>query len=382
MKKLEKNFSLILIGAWILIGLGAGLISNSAPLLSKDVKTGEWFFLKEAGSFQDRAIILGTPVPFGPKELDLSIPKFSKPGTESLKYPGKVHYLGTDAVGRDILAALVHGARFSLLIVFFSALGIGIIGLLIGSIMGYFGDHFLRPKAPLFWASVFRISMTIFWLSKLGLFTGILLSGFLAIFLWSLARIRSFKAYIFRSSRVSVPIDFALNRFMETFEAIPQLFLLLVIISIMPPGPTRLLTALILAGWLTLAKIVRSKTLSFRSSALHENLEALGASNFKKVFNHNFFFVLPDLLAYVAYAAGNVVMLESGLTFLGLGVSPEQVSWGKILSYSMLKPDYWWLAVVPGILIFAVVFSLIRVGNRIYQKLLPEHRNWRYYDLA
>jgi len=169
---------------------------------------------------------------------------------------------------------------------------------------------------------------------------------------------------------------------LEIFETIQKLFLLLVLISVLDPGTNRLVIALVITGWLTLAKMIRAKTLSISNSTLIESLRSMGASESRILFRHIATFILPDLLAYLAYVGGNIILIESALTFLGLGVSPDVVSWGSLLSLSPFKPQYWWLAVVPGLLIFAVVYSLIRIGDHLYERLTPEQTNWRYYDLV
>ena len=375
-----------ILGSWILLALMADFLASSNPLFLKD-ESG-WEFIGPYGNVEDSEInsaekVFWSPVPFSANELDLSNPRFSYPGTNNSKYEfPRNHLLGTDRVGRDIMAGLIHGARFSLLVVLASSISIALIGLLIGILMGFFGDQKLRVKISGFILVILGITLPLFWINNMGLKESfipilILLGFFIGIFL-----LLDKKIYSKANREIKLPVDFLLSRILEIFETIPKLFLLLVIISLYDPSFDRLIMALVLTGWLTLAKMMRGKTLKLVNSPLFENLKSLGASNSRIIWLHLIPFLLPDFLAYLAYLSGNIILLESALTFLGLGTSPDVVSWGSLLSLSLYNPEFWWLAVLPGLLIFAVVYSLVRVGDLLYSKLNPEQTNWRYYDLV
>jgi peptide/nickel transport system permease protein len=377
-------FSKLILISWFVMALSSDFISSSNPLAIKGDQG--WTYIgpyqnfdleKESGVEK----IIWPLVPFSEKDLDLSVKRLSRPGTKSMT-SSHIHILGTDRVGRDILAGLIHGARFSLIIVTVSVSGIGFLGLIIGIAMGYFGDKKVRIPSIFLFPFILIVLLILFWISEFGFSESWLPISILTGAAMVLAAlIKRFRKKL-QQKRIRIPFDFILSRFLEIFETIPKLFLLLVLISVLDPGNNRLLIALIITGWLSLAKMIRGKTLSISNSPLIESLKSMGASEFRILFRHIVTFILPDLLAYLAYGAGNIILIESALTFLGLGVSPDVVSWGSLLSLAPYKPEYWWLAVAPGLLIFGVVYSLIRIGDLLYERLTPEQTNWRYYDLV
>ncbi len=386
MGRIKVQIPLVILALWVILALFADFIASSNPILIRDERglsfVGPYSDFSKK-SQQDYETILMPLVPFLPTELDLSNKRFSSPGsTLTEKEISRVHYLGTDRVGRDILSGLIHGARFSLFIVLASVFIIGVFGTLIGVIMGLFGDKGLvLSRFSIILISI-GLFLGLFWIQSLGLIKAGLGLGIMILTFLILSRLvsRSFPQKLGRN--VSIPLDYILSRLLEIFETIPKLFLLLVLISLWDPSTERLILALALTGWVTLTKMIRGKTLSITNSQLFDSLKALGSPWHWSLRHHVFPFILPDLLAYLAYLAGNIILIESALSFLGLGVSPDVVSWGSMLSLSIYKPDFWWLAVLPGLFIFAIVFSLVRVGDLLYSRLNPEQTNWRYYDLV
>ena len=385
MRKILSKGPFIILALWILTALLADFLASSNPLFVKTTKG--WNYIGPYKEFDPNQQIIEkeiwTPVPFSPDELDLSNNRFSEPGSKiSTATTSRKHYLGTDRVGRDILSGLIHGARFSLIIVFLAVLCISIIGTIIGILMGFLGDN--RASLSFLDLGLVAISifLAVFWGIKLKVVEFALGITLLIIIFWALSRFLKTQLPFLFSKRYRLPVDYILSRFLEIFETIPKLFLLLVLVSLWDPGVDRLILALVLTGWVTLAKMVRGKALNLSNSTLFESLKSLGSNWTWSIRHHIIPFILPDVLAYVAYISGNIILIESALTFLGLGVGPDVVSWGSLLSLSVYKPDFWWLAVLPGLFIFAVVFSLVRIGDLLYERLNPEQTNWRYHDLV
>lgn len=222
------------------------------------------------------------------------------------------HPLGTDQFARDVLSRLLYGARISLSIGFV-AVGISVtIGTLLGAIAGFFG-------------------------------------GF---------------------------IDGAIMRFVDMVISFPRLILLITIIAIFEPSIFLIITVLGLTLWPSTARIVRGEVLSLREREFVQAAEALGYPKKRIILRH----LIPNALAPVIVAAtlgiGNTIVLEAGLSFLGLGVQPPTPSWGTMVAAGRNNLlGAWWLSTFPGLAIVFTVLSFNLVGDGLRDALDPRLRS-------
>jgi peptide/nickel transport system permease protein len=229
-----------------------------------------------------------------------------------------VHLLGTDINGRDIFSRMLFGGRISLTIGFFSLLVAFPIGLLVGGIAGYAGG-------------------------------------------W---------------------VDTLLMRVCEIVMSIPTLYLLISLAAILPAGlsPTErfamVTVILALVSWAGLARVIRGLVLSIRQQEFVEAVEALGLPPFKILVRH----VLPQTASYVLVAATlgvpGYLLAESALSFLGLGITQPDASWGNMLKEAQnltnLLNAPWMMA--PGLLIFLAVLCFNMIGDAVRDHLDPKQR--------
>ncbi len=238
-------------------------------------------------------------VPFDPLEMDLG----------SLKQPpGRVHLLGTDSTGRDILARLVYGARVSLSVgIIASLLSLGI-GIFFGLIAGYFGGR----------------------------------------------------------------VDAVLSQFFDIFLAFPSLLLAIGISAVRPPGLSSAMLAITLVGWAGFARLVRGMALSLKEQTYVEASRALGAGPGRILYKHILPNALPLILVAGSLRIGSFILLEAALSFLGLGVQPPTPTWGSMISlnraYINSAP---WMVIFPGLAISVTVISFNILGDFLRDKLDP-----------
>jgi peptide/nickel transport system permease protein len=223
--------------------------------------------------------------------------------TGTLRPPGAGHWLGTDNFSRDVLARLVGGAGVSLAVAGGAVLLSLTLGLIIGTVAGYLGG-------------------------------------------WT---------------------DVLLMRMVDAAMAVPRLFLLLLMVATMQRVP---LSALILAigvtGWFGTSRLVRGEVLRLARLDFLRAAEALGATRGRVIFRH----LLPNLSGPLAVATtlavGDVILLEAGLSFLGLGVQPPTPSWGGMIldskPYLVSAP---WMGLAPGLAIVATVLAVNLVGEAL-----------------
>ncbi|MDX1828934.1 MAG: ABC transporter permease [Lutibacter sp.] len=253
----------------------------------------------------------------------LTVQVFSENNTQSLTktYPiskfsnkditkfikSKTFYLGTDKYGRDLLSRMLIGTRISFFIGFIAVFISLVIGISMGAIAGYFGG---------------KIDAFIMWLINIT---------------WS----------------------------------IPTLLLVIAITLALGKGFWQVFIAVGLTMWVEVARIVRGQILSIKKMQYIEAAKALGFSNFRIIFKH----ILPNILApIIVISAANfaaAILIESGLSFLGIGAQPPTPSWGAMIkdhyNYIILGKAY--LAVIPGLAIMSLVMAFMLIGNALRDAL-------------
>ena len=252
----------------------------------------------------DAEHIVFPPVPYEPSGIDLTAP---------FESPSSKHWLGTDKLGRDIMAGIIHGSRISLS-VGFVAVGIAlIIGVLLGALAGFFGA-------------------------------------------W---------------------VDLIISRIFDVMLTMPTFFLLITIAALLPPSIFLTMAIIGLTGWVGIARFTRNEFLKIRSLDFVTAAIALGVSSRKVMFRH----ILPNALAPVMVSVvlgiAGAILIESSLSFLGIGVPADTVTWGSILNEARSNTFAWWLALFPGAAIFITVLAYYLVGEGLRDALDPRLRGSR-----
>ncbi len=227
-----------------------------------------------------------------------------------LEPPSKEHFFGTDELGRDVFSRIIYGSRVSLKVGFI-AMGIAILtGTLLGAIAGYYG----------------------------GL------------------------------------LDTLIMRIVDVMLSFPTLFLILAVVAVLEPSIYIIMIVIGLTGWMDVARLVRAEVLSLKEREFVLAARAMGSASMRIILKH----ILPNALYPVIVAAtfsvGGAILIESGLSFLGLGIQPPEPSWGGILS---VGKDYitvaWWMSFFPGIAIFLTVLSFNLLGEALRDAFDPKH---------
>ncbi len=226
--------------------------------------------------------------------------------------PSFEHLMGTDKFGRDILSRVLYGARISLTIGFV-AMGIGVVlGTTLGATAGYFG------KA----------------------------------------------------------VDTVIMRFTDMMLSIPRLILLIVIVALFDqPSIWLVVVVLGLTGWMGVARIVRGEVLSLREREFVQAARALGMSDGRIITRHIIPNTLAPIIVYATLGIGNTILVEAGLSFLGLGVQPPTPSWGNMIADGRdALITAWWIATFPGLAIVFTVTAFNLLGDGLRDALDPRMR--------
>ncbi|MEM6394755.1 MAG: ABC transporter permease [Bacteroidota bacterium] len=314
-------------------------------------------------------------VPYAADRPDLNTGRFKPPGSQPRSgTSGATHWLGTDEVGRDVLAGLIRGVRVSLGIGLGSMLIALLLGVLIGAPAGYFADDGLRKKRG-HWVGAI-----------LGVLTG--LAYCLACWLpyttdWHiLARILSSlllvgaSGWLFRTilgliplpyfQQVSnVPVDFVVLRFIELITSIPGLVLLIAFLGIIDK-PSAWWVILLIGGlrWTGIARFLRAELLRIRQLPYIESARVLGFKDWYILRKHALPNAWGPVIVALSFGIGTAILLEAYLSFLGIGLPREAVSWGSLLRQARSMPSAWWIAIFPGLMIFVTVLACNVLGER------------------
>jgi len=309
-------------------------------------------------------------------------PPLAKPHLDSLQpeeVPAlNVYLMGTDDLGRDVFARMLQGAWVSLT-VGFVAVGISVlIGIFMGGIAGYFGQHYIRIDHILITlALILAAGLVIVKFILIG--TVILLLCMAYIFYSLFARHASTKKETPALKAMlhinAVSVDTLIMRIVDIMLCFPSFFLILTVVALLPASIYNIMIVIGLTSWMGTTRFVRAEFLSLREQDFVAAAKALGLSNLRIIFRH----IMPNAVAPVLVSAtigiASAILTEAGLSFLGFGVPPPHATWGNILSNGKnFIFDAPWLTFIPGITILIVVLSFNLFGEGLRDILNPKLR--------
>lgn len=277
------------------------------------------------------------------------------------------HWLGTDRLGHDVFSQLIYGLRTALLAGCFSMLIAFLIGIFLGVLSGYLGNHKLHislVQLILISVSVFIGGYYAFLIGKeVSIVTGILF--FMFMFIWPLLIRKGNKI-------IGIPLDTWITALISIFISLPRLLLLMVLAMVLGPSLTTLICIIGFTSWTEIARLARVETLkvcrlNYISAAEISGLPPIHIWN-----NHLLPNILTPIKPILIYGITTAVLLEAGLSFIGAGTSPEVASWGKMMFEGKQNYEAWWLVLFPGFSLFYLLFSFRKLAS-IDTNNLPEN---------
>jgi peptide/nickel transport system permease protein len=223
--------------------------------------------------------------------------------------PSFEHPLGTDLLGRDVLSRMIYASRISLE-VSLVAVGISIgIGVFLGSLAGYLG----------------------------GL------------------------------------VDQIISRFIDIMLCFPTIFLILAVIAYLEPSILTIMIVIGATSWMGIARLIRAEIMSLKERDFVLIAKVYGAGTFRIIFKHLLPNALPPIMVSASLGLGQAILIESALSFLGIGVQPPIPSWGNILIEGKEALEVaWWLSIFPGLAILITVLAFTLLGETLQEILNPK----------
>ena len=222
--------------------------------------------------------------------------------------PSSDHLLGTDTLGRDLLTRMMYGSRISLMVGFLATSVALIIGVIWGTIAGFSGGK----------------------------------------------------------------IDAIMMRIVDTLYGIPFIILIILLMVIFGRNLILLFLAIGAVEWLTMARIVRSQVLNLSKQEFILSAEAMGVSKLSIIFRHLIPNAMGPVIVYATLTVPQIMLLESFLSFLGLGVQPPLSSWGLLIRDGAVSmEEYWWLLIFPSLAFSLTLFSLNFIGDGLRDAIDP-----------
>lgn len=335
--------------------------------------------------------VIWAPVPYSPGKPDPLNRDYISPfdNQKFLTRDGKAipaplhfrHHLGTDAQGHDVLSILIHGCRVTLKVGIFSVLIAFVVGVFLGALAGYYGDWRVHTSRASWYMAIIGAFFGYFWGFEVRLhnINDAFAEGFLQSVLQILLSVVIFAATIFLFSfigkllnwipflnrKVSIPFDSIVQRSSEIFTSLPRLLIILTIAAVFREKTIGMVIAIIgLTSWPSIARFTRAEMLKTRDLSYIEAARAIGLSDLKVILKHALPNAIGPVMIEVAFLIAGSILIESSLSFLGIGIPDDLSTWGGLLSAGRQQFDAWWLVLFPGLAIFLTVllFNLLGEG--------------------
>lgn len=380
------------IARWWLIGLlsvavFADFIANDRPLIASVNEETRFPVLHEYGEILGLADhyspvvrnwkrvetdwAIWPVVPYSAGGTDLKNGNYRSPFGEQDTGDRARHWLGTDELGRDVAAGLIRGTRIAILVGFGSVLISLLLGIPLGGIAGFFGNKGLRAPRYHWWGwtvggtlGVLYASLSLipfFRLESSVAIVGLILGCF-ALGGWLFRSLLSLVPPL--KKETAFPADTLVLQGIELFVNIPALVLLIALIAIINQPSIGIVVLIIgVLRWPSVARYLRAELLRIRSLPYIEAARVNGIPKWRILFRHALPNALGPLLIVSSFALGGAILLEAFLSFLGIGIPADEVTWGSLLRQSRTHPQAWWMAVFPGLLLTGTVLAANLLGE-------------------
>lgn len=357
---------LILVCFYFILALLSNIIANDKPLTCtcngerKFPAFGDYLEqlgLKPATSafdYKDCSDKIIPVIPFHAGTLD--------PGSNGYSRPSYLsgHFLGTDALGKDVLAGIIHGSKYVFIIGIFSVLFSFLPGVVLGMFMGYWQDYKLKINWLVFLLVVCLFFLLMYeWTVLFNSFRRYVILSFLLLVCFVFFSYVLITKYGKQGKLITIPIDSIGMRVIEVFESFPKILILIALTLVISRSTIwHLVFMIAFIRWPVFAQISRAETLRVSQLPYILSAQNIELPWYTILYKHILPNIKSSLLITCLFSFSAAILLEASLSFLGLGLHLNQVSWGSILNEGRQYFPGWWLSLFPGLSIFILIVSL------------------------
>ena len=396
-------------GVLIIVVILAPFLANDKPLACN--YQGQWLFpafswkqqvilpnqeiihynMGRAWKFKNYDFAIFAPCSYSPNTIDADNAPCKNPFDKQLmELPNKQlvplplkyrHWLGTTQNGTDVLSGIIHGTKISLSVGIFSMLIAALLGIGLGASAGYFGNSMLNmgyaqsilllisTGTSWFYGFTVRASALSNAFQQGGLyliiqlFLSFCICGVIVYLLSFIGKGIDVKLKL--NKTLHLPVDTIISRLIEILNAIPSLLLIITLSAIAKPSYTVLICIIGFLSWTNIARLTRTEFQKTKQLDYITSCKALGMSNFRMMYKHILPNVFPLILVQLVFGMAGAVLVESSLSFIGVGVPLDTVTWGSLLNEARDHFSSWWLVLFPGLCIFTLVYVYNKIGTEL-----------------
>ncbi len=352
---------------FVIVALLAPVISNNRPLLliSKGQITFP-VFTNENLSINNDDFYVMPLIPYRAGESDFDNSDFKSPfdvqhvKNNSIFYR---HWMGTTLRGCDVLAGIISGSRYALMVGFCATLLSLIIGILIGAGAAFSERGMTRLSII---QCVVLIPLIVFNLNLILNIESSVVVKFVLVVISILVYILSARIKLIDRYSIKLNVELISSQITILFSSIPRLFFVIAIMGLFQQGLWTLIFLLGITGWMEIARAVRAEIYRIKSMDFYAAAELSGASWQRITIKQILPNLKPLLVTVFAFSFAGAILSEASLSFLGVGLEANQITWGSLILEGKESFNAWWLILFPGICIsscLAALFSIARNGN-------------------
>ena len=195
---------------------------------------------------------------------------------------------------------------------------------------------------------------------------------FTILLFWPVLFSFNFSRYL--KKRVSIPVDAIISRLIEIFMSLPRLILILTLAAITRPSLFNIILIIGFTSWTDFARITRGQFLLMKNLNFVDAATAMGNKKRRVIFFHMLPNALPQIILTGIFGVASAILIETGLSFLGVGLPADSASWGSLIFQARQNYQAWWLVVFPGLAISLLLLSLFSIAQNFKSKLLIKSR--------
>ena len=360
----------------VVFALLAPLLANDQPLMVYDLQGLHFPALRTSAvpqNFDNSIIQLNAPISYSPGVSDFNNSGYIGPFDQQFDSNDKAeqvtknffcrHWLGTTLRGCDVLSGLIHGAGISLYVGIMAALLSGVIGIFFG---GFAAWHKVSGKKISILHLIVFILFFVFLLNVIFNVNAsfILKVMILLLFLGLFVLIsKMLKKSTLSNYAISIPIDFVEAQLNVLFSSFPKTLFIIAVGGFIIPGWTGLVFLLAITGWMEISRTARAEFLRIIALNYVDAAKMSGARFVNVLLKHLVPNALPAIITVLVFNVAICMLTEASLSFLGIGIPSDSVTWGTLLAEGRDYYKAWWLVVFPGFMITATIYSLLIVGE-------------------